>query len=235
MIPDGWQRGRGAVLAPLLLTMLMFFRLPRWVCCTGSLLCVTAVLQSCQEYYDQGYDDLVDTQWYTYTPPPPPRPRMVRYPHVARNGVPPFREEALPERHEDFRRSDNYRLTFRTWKDDSLLKSGGHKRLVIDLANQRGLCYVDEQVAMDFPVCTGTSNHDTPTGSFRISEKDVNHRSNLYHCAMPYFMRLSNDGIGLHVGDVYRVPASHGCIRMTRDACIALFNTLPYGTEVTIL
>lgn len=205
-----------------------------------ALLLAALGVQSCQMFYDD-YDYLADTQWYTYTPPPPkpqpaplPRARMVRYRHVARNGVPPFREAALPANYDDFRRSDDYRLTFRTWKNEALLKGPGHKRVVIDLANQRGLCYVDEQVAMDFPVCTGTSTHDTPTGSFRISEKDVNHHSNLYHCAMPYFMRLSNDGIGLHVGDVYRVPASHGCIRTTRDACIALFNALPYGTEVTI-
>ena len=201
----------------------------------AALLCAALGAVSCQSYYD--YDYLGDTRWYTYTPPPPPAPppaRVVRYRHVARNGVPPFQEAALPIRHEDFRRSGDYRLTFRTWKNDALLHGAGHKRVVIELANQRGLCYVNEQVAMDFPVCTGTTSHNTPTGVFRISEKDVNHRSNLYHCAMPYFMRLSNDGIGLHVGDVYRMPASHGCIRTTRDACIALFNALPYGTEVTI-
>lgn len=194
----------------------------------------TTALMSCQMY---DYDYLAETQWYTYTPPPAPAPppaRVVRYRHVARNGVPPFREAAPPASHDDFRRSGDYRLTFRTWKNDALLSGPGHKRVVIDLTNQRGLCYVNEQVAMDFPVCTGTTSHGTPTGIFRISEKDVNHRSNLYHCAMPYFMRLSNDGIGLHVGDVYRMPASHGCIRTTRDACIALFHALPCGTEVTI-
>lgn len=182
----------------------------------------------------QLYEDDEPIEWYTYTPTPPPKPRPIRYAHVARNGVPPFREGALPPRHEDFRRSEDYRLTFRTWKNDALLRSAGQKRVVIELANQRGLCFVNDQVAMDFPVCTGVPSHSTPMGSFRISEKDVNHRSNLYHCAMPYFMRLTNGGIGLHVGDVYRAPASHGCIRTTRDACIALFHALPYGTEVTI-
>lgn len=198
------------------------------------LACAAAGLQSCQTYYDQGYEEpTVAYQWYTYVPPQP-RPRKVRYPHVARNGVPPFHEATPPPRHEDFRRSEDYRLTFRTWKNEALLQSPGQKRVVIELANQRGLCFVNDEVAMDFPVCTGTSTHGTPTGCFRISEKDVNHWSNLYDCPMPYFMRLTNGGIGLHVGDVYRVPASHGCIRTTRDACIALFNALPQGTEVMI-
>lgn len=200
-----------------------------------ALWCAITALLSCQSYYQQElFDSDSEIQWYTYTPPPPPPPRVIRYSRVARNGIPPFREAALPARHEDFRRSGDYRLTFRTWKNDALLRGPGHKRVVIELTNQRGLCYVDEQIAMDFPVCTGVPSHITPTGIFHISEKDINHRSNLYNCPMPYFMRLTNGGIGLHVGDVYRAPASHGCIRTTRDACIALFNTLPYGTEVII-
>lgn len=199
-------------------------------------LSLSICLTSCQIYDDQVYDDT----WQTYNPAPPvvtppPVRRVVRWPHVARNGVLPFRESAPPANHDEFRRSDNYRLTFRTWKNDTLLHSPGQKRVVINLGNQRGICYVNEQVAMDFPVCTGVPSHITPIGTYRISEKDVHHRSNLYHCAMPYFMRLTNSGIGLHVGDVYRVPASHGCIRVTRDACIALFQALPSGTEVSIM
>lgn len=194
-----------------------------------SFLVGAAVLSSCQTYQDEA-------SFYEVPPPalPPPPPRIVRYPHVARNGVSTLSESPPPSCYDDFRRRRDYRLTFQTWVNHELLKSGGKKRVVIDLANQRGQCFVDEQIAMDFPVCTGTPTHLTPTGSFHISEKDVHHRSNLYHCAMPYFMRLTNEGIGLHVGDVYRMPASHGCIRITRDACIALFNALPHGTEVTI-
>lgn len=193
------------------------------------LLCSLALV-ACQS--QQGYDDSLYT-----TPPPlpaPPQRLIVRYPHVARNGVSRLREAPTPARYEDFRYSSDYRLTFRTWRNDALLRSPGRKRVIIDLGNQRGQCLVDEQVAMDFPVCTGGPSHDTPPGIYHISEKDINHRSNIYHCAMPYFMRLTNSGIGLHIGDIYRAPASHGCIRVMRDACIRLFNTLPNGTEVVV-
>ena len=193
------------------------------------LLLLPGALLSCQQY--DGPDIYTTSQPKL---PPPPRQIITRYPHVARNGVSPFAEDIPPTDYTEFRNSQNYRFTFRTWKNDALLRSPGKKRVVIDLANQRGMCLVDEQVAMDFPVCTGTDSHLTPTGIFRISEKDVNHRSNLYNCAMPYFMRLTDGGIGLHIGDVYRTPASHGCIRITRDACIDLFHTLPSGTEVVI-
>lgn len=29
---------------------------------------------------------------------------------------------------------------------------------------------------------------------------------------MPYFMRLTDSGIGMHVGPVFQTPQSHGCI-----------------------
>lgn len=196
------------------------------------LLAITAAIPALLSCFQQPYSIPPDNPQPRL--PPPPKQILVRCSHVARNGIPPFRESAPPADYHSFRSGSNYRLTFRTWKDDSLLRSPGEKRVVIDLANQRGVCLVDGQVAMDFPVCTGTASHLTPTGSFRISEKDIHHFSNLYHCPMPYFMRLTNGGIGLHIGDVYRNPASHGCIRITRDACIDLFRVLPSGTEVVI-
>lgn len=47
---------------------------------------------------------------------------------------------------------------------------------------------VGDEVAMDFPVCLGTSTHKTPLGHFNITEKKVHHVSNLYDASMPYFM-----------------------------------------------
>ena len=117
--------------------------------------------------------------------------------------------------------------------NEALIKSKGERRVHIHLATQRGELLVNGQVAMDFPVSTG-KQHSTPEGTYHILEKDLHHRSNLYHVAMPYFMRLTYDGIGLHIGDVYPFPVSHGCIRMTREACIPLYKTLPVGTEVII-
>lgn len=121
----------------------------------------------------------------------------------------------------------------RTWKDEALMKCKGERRVHIHLATQRGELLVNGQVAMDFPVSTGKQD-STPEGTYHILEKDLHHRSNLYHVSMPYFMRLTYDGIGLHIGDVYPVPVSHGCIRMTREACVPLYHLLPVGTVVVI-
>ncbi len=141
----------------------------------------------------------------------------------------------FPEAYQSFRSRSDYPRTYDTWRDPDALSSVGKFLVVISLSSQRGLLIVGDRPAMDFPVCTGRgSRHATPTGFFRISQKDRYHRSNLYHASMPFFMRLTNDGVGLHVGNVLRIPASHGCIRMQRDACQTLFTILPIGTEVVI-
>lgn len=142
--------------------------------------------------------------------------------------------DELPPNHEDFVRLASYPLTHSVWMNPGLMQKDGDKLVRILLEQQRGLYLVDGEVAMDFPVCTGRGEKRTPTGTFSIKQKNVDHHSNLYDCPMPYFMRLTWSGIGMHVGDVYRSPASHGCIRLPRVACEPLFEALPYGSRVVI-
>ncbi len=144
-------------------------------------------------------------------------------------------QEPLPILHEDFTRLPGYPHTHSVWMNPELMQQQDVTRKVrIHLRDQRGLYLVNDEVAMDFPVCTGRGNKRTPTGSFSILQKDIDHHSNLYDCPMPYFMRLTWGGIGMHVGDVYRTPASHGCIRMPRVACEPLYHALTYGSRVKI-
>ena len=139
----------------------------------------------------------------------------------------------VPQDYEEFKRISVYPLTYKVWKDAALMKSAGERRVLIDLALQRGFLYVNGRVAMDFPVCSG-KNDATPRGSYTVLEKQVRHTSNLYHVSMPYFMRLTYDGIGMHIGPVGREPLSHGCIRIPRNACVPLYNNIPNGTPVDV-
>ena len=139
----------------------------------------------------------------------------------------------VPEDYGEFKRISVYPLTYKVWKDPALMKSAGERRVVVDLAMQRGFLYVNGRVAMDFPVCSGKAD-GTPRGSYRILEKQVRHTSNLYHVSMPYFMRLTYGGIGMHVGYVDRTPQSHGCIRIPRAACVPLYGNVPVGTPVEV-
>jgi L,D-transpeptidase-like protein len=135
--------------------------------------------------------------------------------------------------------------------------------LEISLSEQRGLLLVRSAIAMDFPVATGKKSHPTPSGSFTIRAKEKNYFSNLYGkiydaqnvvlvgdadsrtdsvpegarfegAIMPYWMRLTDSGVGLHVGYVPGRPASHGCIRLKRDAATEIFELVRVGTPVVI-
>lgn len=136
-------------------------------------------------------------------------------------------------------------------------------RIEIALSEQRGLLLVDGQAAMDFPVATGRRSHPTPPGEYTVMGKQKDYSSNLYGkivdatgtvlvsdadttrdvppegatfegAKMPYWMRLTNSGLGMHVGYVPGRPASHGCIRLKRETAVFLFGLLKIGTPVVV-
>jgi lipoprotein-anchoring transpeptidase ErfK/SrfK len=84
-------------------------------------------------------------------------------------------------------------------------------------------------------VLLGTSEKPTPTGLFPISEKDADHKSNIYDGApMPYMMRLTNDGVTIHGTKVENGYASHGCVGVPTPFAKKLFGIAALGTPVYI-
>ena len=141
----------------------------------------------------------------------------------------------------------------------------GSVKVTIDLSEQKAYIFRNsENVGWSY-VATGRSGYRTPTGTFVISEKVVNKRSNKYgsivdangnvirgnatagvHSApggrfqgakMPYWMRLTNNGVGMHAGPIPNPgsPASHGCIRLPYTLAQQLYEAAPSGTRVTIV
>ena len=85
------------------------------------------------------------------------------------------------------------------------------------------------------PVSTGRKGHPTPVGTFRILQKQVHHRSNIYSNApMPYMQRLTTYGIALHAGQLPGYPASHGCIRLPWAFAKKLYGMTDMTTRVTV-
>lgn len=111
-------------------------------------------------------------------------------------------------------------------------KQGRH--IMIDLTTQRGCLKDGEEVVRTFRVCSGKKSTPTPTGHFRVIEKHREHKSNLYHCSMPFFMRLTYDGVGLHQGPVRSRPSSHGCIRLHEKDALFIFESCEVGTAVFV-
>jgi hypothetical protein len=82
---------------------------------------------------------------------------------------------------------------------------------------------------------TGKPGHRTPTGVFKILEKDKHHRSSTYSNApMPNMNRLTWSGIALHAGNLPGYPASHGCVRLPMQFSELLFGITRKGMTVVI-
>ncbi len=164
-----------------------------------------------------------------------------------------------------FKAQPGYPKTYNVYKNTSLLSktNSSNSSVIIDLSEQRGRLLNGSTVVMDYPVSTGTAKHKTPTGTFSITEKIIDKRSNLYGkildengtvvksnadsridkapeggkflgASMAHWMRLTNDGIGMHKGNVPRYPASHGCIRHPGSVVPIVFSKVKSGTKVTI-
>jgi L,D-transpeptidase catalytic domain len=82
---------------------------------------------------------------------------------------------------------------------------------------------------------TGKPGHRTPTGVFKILQKDKYHRSNIYSNApMPNMQRLTWSGIALHAGNLPGYPASHGCVRLPMGFSELLFGITRKGMTVVL-
>jgi hypothetical protein len=135
--------------------------------------------------------------------------------------------------------------------------------ILISLAKQRGFLMNGEEVVLDYPICSGIPSRPTPPGTFYILEKVVDKKSNKYGkiydaageivngdadstldaipeggkfegAAMRYWMRLTNDGVGHHIGPVRRRPASHACIRGPSATMPVVYSKVKPGTRVIV-
>jgi ankyrin repeat protein len=124
------------------------------------------------------------------------------------------------------------------WQCVQMLLGGGpmpdQLRVEISLAKQSAMVIKDGVTVFTTRVSTGRNGFTTPPGHYVITDKDRDHRSTIYKCAMPYFMRLNCRDFGMHEGVVPQYPASHGCIRLPSDAAKKLFVEIPVGTVVMI-
>lgn len=81
----------------------------------------------------------------------------------------------------------------------------------------------------------GGDNKQTPTGKLHILGKDADHRSSLYDAAMPYTLRLTDDGVSIHGSTVRWGAATHGCIGVPIAFARHLFGVARIGDEVTVV
>lgn len=147
------------------------------------------------------------------------------------------------------------------WDGDGV---AGSPSVVIDLRQQQARFYKGGRLVGVSLVSTGREGYSTPSGNFSIMEKSKNHASNLYGdyvdgagnvvvanvgvktdpkpsgahfrgASMPYFMRITSGGVGLHAGFLPGFAASHGCIRMPEQMAEIFFANVVKGTPVQVI
>jgi lipoprotein-anchoring transpeptidase ErfK/SrfK len=135
--------------------------------------------------------------------------------------------------------------------------------IVVSIPKQRAYLMIGEKIVADGPVSSGRRGHESPTGHMHVLEKDPNHHSSLYGdfvdgsgrvvrggvsaridsapsgthfagAAMKWFLRLTEDGVGMHVGILPGYPASHGCIRQSVDGAKLFYDYVKVGTTVDV-
>ena len=138
-------------------------------------------------------------------------------------------------------------------------------RIRIDLAAQSAtLLNRHGETVIETDISTGKPGHETPTGRFQVLEKLESKRSNIYGryfdaltgheigqswtfesppkgaiyegFEMPFWMRLTYDGVGIHTGHVVpRTAVSFGCIRVPESVQPLIFEKCRVGTRVDII
>lgn len=149
--------------------------------------------------------------------------------------------------------------TISYWDGDGV---EGKPSIKIKLGEQRAYFYKAGQLVGISQLSTGREGLATPTGTYSITQKDLNHISSKYGdyvdssdnvvvpnvdgekdpkppgthfkgAPMPHFMRIVG-GVGMHAGYLPGYPASHGCIRMPEFMAENFYKSVSTGTPVTI-
>ncbi|HSI63047.1 MAG TPA: L,D-transpeptidase family protein [Candidatus Saccharimonadia bacterium] len=148
------------------------------------------------------------------------------------------------------------------WHGDGV---SGPTTVNVVLNEQKAYIYRGGQPAGWTYLASGKSGHATPTGTFSVLEKRSEKSSGTYGAIvdssgrvidsdatagrepiprgshfvgarMPYWMRLTGGGIGMHAGIIPQpgLPASHGCIRLPAAMTAKLYDVVDVGSKVVV-
>jgi L,D-transpeptidase catalytic domain len=99
--------------------------------------------------------------------------------------------------------------------------------ITVDKDNQQMTVAVDGVERYRWPVSSGLPSYETPSGSFRTFRMEEDHYSKEFDDApMPHSIFFTKQGHAIHGTDsVGRLgsPASHGCVRLSRDNASKLY------------
>jgi hypothetical protein len=81
----------------------------------------------------------------------------------------------------------------------------------------------------------GMNGKPTPVGDLKVLQKSKDYWSHTYDAAMPYALRLTDDGVAIHGSEVMPGAATHGCLGVPVDFARRLFSVVSVGDEVVVV
>lgn len=139
----------------------------------------------------------------------------------------------------------------------------GSPLIKINRQQQKAFFYKGGVLVGVSKISSGSEDHATPPGRYKIIQKSKDHKSSIYGvfkdkatgmttndnvdirvdkpkpneiyyaAPMPNFMRFTG-GIGMHTGYLPGYAASHGCIRMPHHMSEKFFENVSLGTPVVV-
>ena len=121
------------------------------------------------------------------------------------------------------------------------LPSGRSRALTIFLNSQSFEYVEDGLIFASGHVSTGTPEHPTPSGDFRVLSKDIDKRSGKYtnsfdeNTPMPYSLQFRGPYF-VHEGWVPTPPQpdSHGCVRLRYEDARLVFDRIKIGDPILV-
>jgi lipoprotein-anchoring transpeptidase ErfK/SrfK len=120
------------------------------------------------------------------------------------------------------------------------------KEIHIYIERQFLIAQEDGEEIYNFDIVTGRDGKETTSGTYEIFRKHEKYTSQAYGAEMPYAMFFSEDGKAIHGTQMATLRSylhtyitesvgSHGCVGLTDDNALALFEWAPMGTPVIVI
>ena len=124
-----------------------------------------------------------------------------------------------------------------------------------DAANKQIQVFIERQVLValengeevyNFDIVTGRDGKETTAGKYQVFKKHEKYTSKTYGSEMPYTMFFTEDGKAIHGTQMATLRSylhaylaesvgSEGCVGLTDDNAMALFEWAPVGTPVIVI
>jgi len=133
-------------------------------------------------------------------------------------------------------------VTSTAWGDDA----GTNKEIRVFIDRQTLVALENGEEVYNFDIVTGQDGKETTAGRYHIFRKHEKYTSKTYGSEMPYTMFFTEDGKAIHGTQMATLRSylhsylsesvgSQGCVGLTDDNAMALFEWAPVGTPVIVM